>query len=77
MSTTSPSRSDATAGVASAIIASTEAATCSRWKAGSIVARAWSWYSSSIVSRPSPSSGIRSPKLDSRQWKFSGWETVT
>ena len=53
-------------------IAAVEASTCSRWKAGSMIARARSWYSSSIVSRPSPSSGIRSPKLDSRQWKFSG-----
>ena len=31
------------AGPASAIIASTEAPTCSRWKAGIIVARTWSW----------------------------------
>ena len=33
------------------------------------------WYSPSIVSRPSPSSGIRSPKLPSRQRKFSASET--
>ena len=38
-----PARRRSIAGVASAIIASTEAATCSRWKAGIIVARAWSW----------------------------------
>ena len=31
------------AGVASATIASTEAATCSRWKAGIMIARARSW----------------------------------
>ncbi len=42
-----------------------------------MIARARSWKSSSVVSKPSPSSGIRSPKLDSRQWKFSGWATVT
>ena len=41
-----------------------------------MIARARSWKSSSTVSRPSPSSGIRSPKLDSRQWKFSGCPTV-
>ena len=33
------------------------------------------WKSPSIVSIPSPSSGIRSPKPPSRQRKRSAWET--
>ena len=33
------------------------------------------WKSPSIVSMPSPSSGIRSPKPPSRQRKWSAWET--
>ena len=40
-----------------------------------MIRRDWRWKSPSIVSIPSPSSGIRSPKPPSRQRKRSAWET--
>ena len=49
--------------------------TRSWWKAGSMIRRDCLWKSPSIVSIPSPSSGIRSPKPPSRQRKRSALET--
>ena len=36
-----------------------------------MIRRASSWYSPSVVSRPSPISGIRSPSIPSRQMNLS------
>ena len=51
------------------------AAILSRWNAGSIALRERRWNSPSIVSSPSPSSGMRSPMCPSRQRKFWACET--
>jgi hypothetical protein len=48
----------------------------SRWKAGSMIWRLRRWNSPSIVRRPSPSSGMRSPMWPSRHEKLAAWETV-
>ena len=45
------------------------AAICSLWKDGSMILRERRWKSPSIVSIPSPSSGISWPKPPSRQRK--------
>ncbi len=49
----------------------------SRWKAGSMTMRERRWKSPSMVSSPSPSSGMRSPMKPSRHEKFAASETVT
>ncbi len=76
MSTTSPSRQPEIARDASLSIAPNAALIRSPWNAGIRISRARSWYSPSVVRRPSPSSGISSPMLPSRQRKLSRSETV-
>jgi hypothetical protein len=44
--------------------------------AGSMILRLARWNSPSIVSRPSPSSGMRSPMNPWRHEKFDAWLTV-
>ena len=62
-----PAASCSSARSVSCTIASSDAAMCSRWKAGSMIRRERRWKSPSIVSRPSPISPIRSRKCPSRQ----------